>query len=79
MALRLFNMEHVMKRQFTLIELLSVMLIFGILATVGLSINKPSQVKDQVYILTSSIQRARAHAISKRNIAYVRVDEKLKS
>lgn len=61
-------------KKFTLIELLAVVLIFGILASIGLSIKKPSPVKSELSTLIGMMQRARAYAIENRCIAYVKVD-----
>ena len=61
-------------KRFTLIELLAVMLIFGILASIGLSITKPSQVKNEVSSVVGLMQRARAHAIENRCTTYVKFD-----
>ena len=61
-------------KKFTLIELLAVVMIFGILASIGLSISKPSQVKDNVSVLSGMIQRARADAIQNRRVSYISID-----
>lgn len=63
-----------MKKKFTLIELLAVVLIFGILASIGLSISKPSQVKSEVSKFIGLVQQARAYALENRCVTYVKVD-----
>ena len=66
-------------KKFTLIELLAVILIFGILASIGLSISKPSPVQENISALAGMIQRTRAYAIENRCLAYFKIDPYAKS
>lgn len=66
-------------KKFTLIELLAVVMIFGILASIGLGISKPSNVKNSVSQVVGLLQRTRAYAIENRCVTYLKYDSKAKN